>query len=90
MFINGKGGSWRREAGIGICFLAEAFLGHRRRFWFLWDKMAIYVFFIVLWKYIHADVRRAATFYRWVFFAASVAFATFMWILDIKLLTEGW
>lgn len=50
--------------------------------------MAIYVFFVVLWKYLHADVRRAAKFYRLIFMAALIAFAAFMWILDIKLLTE--
>ena len=45
--------------------------------------MAIYVFFIVLWKYIHADVRRAAKFYRIVFLAALIAFAAFMIMIDI-------
>lgn len=51
--------------------------------------MAIYVFFIVFCKYVHADVRRAATFYRWVFLAALVAFAAFMWALDIELIMDS-
>ena len=51
--------------------------------------MAIYVFFIVLWKYIHADVLRAAKFYRIVFLAALIACAAFMWTLDIKLIMDG-
>ena len=52
-------------------------------------EMAIYVFFIVLWKYIHADVLRAAKFYRIVFLAALIACAAFMWTLDIKLIMDG-
>ena len=51
--------------------------------------MAIYVFFVVLWKYLHADVRRAAKFYRWVVMAALIAFAAFMWMLDITLIMDS-
>lgn len=51
--------------------------------------MAIYVFFVVVWKYLHADVRRAAKCYRWIFMAALIAFAAFMWALDIKLIMDS-
>jgi len=46
--------------------------------------MAIYVFFVVLWKYLHADVRRAARLYRMLFLAGLVAFAVFMIVIDIR------
>lgn len=53
------------------------------------DVMAIYTIFIIFCKYLHADVRRAAKLYRWIFMAALIACAAFMWILDIKLLRDG-
>lgn len=53
------------------------------------EKMAIYMVFIILWKWLHVDVRRAAKFYRWVFMAALIAFAAFMWTLDIKLVMDS-
>lgn len=51
--------------------------------------MAIYFFFVLFCKYVHADVSRAATFYRWALLAVLIAFAAFMWILDIKLIMDS-
>jgi len=45
--------------------------------------MSLYFFFILFWKFVHGDIRRAARVYRMLFLAMLIAFAGFMIWIDI-------